>query len=125
MPKRILIVDDSESTRSIIREIIKPLGYPISEAEDGNHAIESIRQGGIDGMILDLLMPDRDGLEVLVWLKRERPDLPVVVITVAGKGLDDISYPAIAERFGAIKAFEKPITKDMVLEAVELLAASW
>ena len=51
MPKRILIVDDSEQTRAIIREIIVPLGYAISEATDGNDAIESVKQGGIDGMI--------------------------------------------------------------------------
>ncbi len=125
MPKRILIVDDSEQTRAIIREIIVPLGYAISEATDGNDAIESVKQGGIDGMILDLIMPNRDGLEVLVWLKSERPDLPVVVITSAGEGHDDISYPGIAERFGALKAFEKPISQRMVLDAVDLLSGAW
>lgn len=125
MPKRILIVDDNEPTRAIIREIIAPLDYLTSEAKDGNDAIECVKQGGIDGMILDLIMPERDGLEVLVWLKSEAPGMPVVVITSAGEGHDDISYPEIAERFGALKAFEKPVSKDMILKSVELLSAAW
>jgi len=124
MAERILIVDDDEQTCEIIREIIAPLGVSISEAEDGNAAIEYIKQGGVDGMILDLIMPDKDGLEVLSWLKSERPDLPVVVITSAGEG-HDIDYTEISERFGALKAFRKPVSKGKVLEAVGLLQAAW
>lgn len=124
MPNRILIVDDNEPTRAVIREYIKPLGFMTSEARDGNDAIECIKQGGIDGLILDLVMPDRDGLEVLVWLKSEHPDMPVVVMTSAGEG-HDVSYPEIAERFGAIKSFAKPVTKASIEEAVDLLDRAW
>lgn len=124
MPRRILIVDDNQPTREIIRELVTRHGHLTGEASDGNDAIECVKLGGIDGIILDLLMPDRDGLEVLVWLKSERPDLPVVVITNAGKE-QDVNYPEIAERFGALKAFHKPVTKENVDESVRLLETAW
>jgi CheY-like chemotaxis protein len=124
MPRRILIVDDNQPTREIIRELVTKHGHLTGEARDGNDAIECVKQGDIDGMILDLVMPDRDGLEVLVWLKSERPDMPVVVMTNAGEGRD-ISYPEIAERFGALKAFFKPVTKENVDASVRLLEDAW
>lgn len=124
MSRRILIVDDNQLTREIIRELVTKHRYLTGEAKDGNDAIECVKQGGIDGIILDLMMPDRDGLEVLVWLKSEHPGMPVVVITNAGEG-HDVSYPEIAERFGAIKAFHKPVTKNIVDEAVAMLEAAW
>ncbi len=124
MTKRILIVEDSAPTRDIIRHLVNGLGYETAEAVDGDDAIEAIKNGGVDGILLDLLMPNRDGIEVLVWLKAERPEIPVVVLTQAGGGRG-ISYPEIAERFGALKAFHKPVTKDNVHEALELLAEAW
>ncbi|MBO6519310.1 MAG: response regulator [Rhodospirillales bacterium] len=124
MAKRILIVEDNAPTREILCKLVSDRHYDVSEAADGDDAIEAIKRGNIDGMLLDLLMPNRDGIEVLVWLKSEYPGMPVVVMTQAGGG-HDISYPEIAERFGAARAFRKPVTAKKVVEALSILEETW
>jgi CheY-like chemotaxis protein len=79
MSKCILIVDDDRLARDVLRAHLARNGFRTAEAQNGLEAIEAIRKGGIDAM-----MPESDGLEVLMWLIREKVDLPVVVITQAG-----------------------------------------
>ena len=71
MTKSILIVDDDSLTRDIMRAHLESHGYRIEEAQNGIKAIEAIKNGKIDAMVLDILMPVSDGIEVLVWLKKE------------------------------------------------------
>ena len=71
MTKSILIVDDDSLTRDIMRVHLESHGYRIEEAQNGIKAIDAIKNGKIDAMVLDILMPVSDGIEVLVWLKKE------------------------------------------------------
>jgi CheY-like chemotaxis protein len=124
MTKSILIVDDDSLTRDIMRVHLESHGYRIEEAQNGIKAIEAIKNGKIDAMVLDILMPVSDGIEVLVWLKKEGGGkLPVVVFTQADEN-STLSYKKIAEQFGAIKSFPKPITEENVHSAVALLESA-
>jgi CheY-like chemotaxis protein len=123
MTKSILIVDDDSLTRDIMRVHLESHGYRIEEAQNGIKAIEAIKNGKIDAMVLDILMPVSDGIEVLVWLKKEGGKLPVVVFTQADEN-STLSYKKIAEQFGAIKSFPKPITEENVHSAVALLESA-
>jgi len=119
----ILIVDDDELTRNAIRAHVEKFGYRVVEAGNGIEAVEEIRKGDIHGMILDILMPHSDGIEVLVWIMKQQLDLPVVVFTQAGVDRR-LSYPEIAERFGAIKSFSKPISEANIRKAIDLIEAA-
>ena len=123
MPDCILVVDDDELTRSAICAHVEKLGYRAIEAGNGIEAIEEIGKGNLHGMILDILMPQSDGIEVLVWIMKEQLTLPVVVFTQTGVDRR-LSYPEIAERFGAIKSFEKPISEKNIRKAMELIEAA-
>lgn len=123
MTKLILVVDDDELIRRILRQHLETLNYRVTEAENGLEAIKAIKTGEADGMFLDILMPVSDGIEVLVWLKKERLDLPVLVFTQADEN-SGLSYKTIAEQFGAIKSFPKPITEENVHRAVDLLESA-
>lgn len=123
MTKLILVVDDDNLIRNILRQHLETLNYRVIEAENGKEAIKAIETGEADGMFLDILMPESDGIEVLVWLKKEASTLPVVVFTQADKNSRH-SYTTIAEQFGAIKAFPKPITEENVHRAVALLESA-
>jgi signal transduction histidine kinase/DNA-binding response OmpR family regulator len=82
-PRRLLLVDDNEVSRYIVRELLDRPWLDISEARNGTEAIEMIRDHQPDGVILDLLMPDISGMEVLRRLREQATtaDLPVVVFT--------------------------------------------
>lgn len=120
MSKCILIVDDDRLARDVLRAHLARNGFRTAEAQNGLEAIEAIRKGGIDAMMLDILMPESDGLEVLMWLIREKVDLPVVVITQAGAD-NHANFAEMAERFGALKSSVKPLSEENILMAIALI----
>jgi len=86
---RALLVDDDDVVRHGVRQALEPIGWQVTEAEDGMRALEAITAGRPDVIILDLMMPKMDGFELLEELRRrgEWKDIPVVIITA--KALTD------------------------------------
>lgn len=82
MKNRILVVDDSESNRELLKEILCD-EYDISEAENGKSALEIIKGNEFDGILLDLVMPEMDGFEVLKKLSEKdvMKKIPVMIIS--------------------------------------------
>ena len=73
---RILLVEDEAYLRDIYREILGAAGYIVDEAEDGEEALDALEQGGYDLVLLDIMLPKLDGIEVLRRLKEINPTLP-------------------------------------------------
>ena len=80
-PKRILVVDDDPDIRQILLDRMSSFGYVVETAIDGREALDAIRRGGFDGVLLDLTMPGIDGMEVLRQSRTSHPALPVVMVT--------------------------------------------
>jgi CheY-like chemotaxis protein len=80
---RALLVDDDDLVRRVVRQVLQPLGWQVSEAENGQVAVESLGAARPDVIILDLMMPKMDGFEFLDELRSREDwqDIPVVVIT--------------------------------------------
>lgn len=78
---KILVVDDSWLTRRGLSNMLKPHGHVILEAESGSQALDMVKSNPPDVMLLDLLMPEMHGTEVLSILKEESLAIPVIVIT--------------------------------------------
>ena len=83
----ILVVDDDEHTRFLLRDLCESMGFRVTQAEDGQAAVERIGDSTPDLVLLDLMMPRRDGFSVLRWLREEqgRQDLPVIILTAMGE----------------------------------------
>lgn len=117
---RILVVDDEELARFSLREMLEDAGHEVEEAEDGSVCIDMQNKRPFDLIILDIFMPNKEGTETIMELRRAYPDLPLIAISGGGK-MHDLSYLKVAKTFGADLALSKPLTQDELLEGVDAL----
>jgi CheY-like chemotaxis protein len=113
----ILIVDDEPQIRAFMAIRLQDEGHTISEAVDGKEALEKMQTEQFDLLITDILMPERDGLETLMNLRRQRSRLPVIAIT--GMPTDSRVYLKAAKQLGASHTLTKPFTGKTLLTAVD------
>ncbi len=121
MMARILIVDDEELARFTIRDFLETAGHVVDEATNGKEAIESQNADPFDLIITDILMPEKDGVETTIELKRDYPDLKIIAISGGGRTKDLDFVCTILKRaygFGADKILAKPFSKEDLLERV-------
>ncbi|MGA9209003.1 MAG: response regulator, partial [Terriglobales bacterium] len=108
MSARILVVDDEEIViRSCLR-ILEGNGYEIDVAHDGHEALRKVESNTYDVMILDIMMPNLGGMEVLRRVKETHPDIDVIMIT----GLSQIETAVQAMKLGAFDYISKPFEPD-------------
>lgn len=111
-PIKILTIDDEESVRRSLTFFLEDAGYEVYQASNGHEGLDLATRTDYDLVLLDLRMPDLDGLQTLGILQRERPDTPVVVIS----GTGDIQSVVEALRRGACDYLTKPLTDMTVLK---------
>ena len=114
---RILIVDDSEFNRAILKEILEET-YEIIEADGGNEALHKIDEYGmkISLVLLDIIMPEKDGFEVLKYMEEERliSDIPVIIISSE----DSANYIRRAYEMGVSDYINRPFDANIVYQRV-------
>ncbi len=89
--KKILVADDEMSIRLLYSEELKEEGYEVYLAANGREALEIVRTIPLDLVILDIKMPEMDGIEALRQIKEQHPDLPVVLSTAYGEYKQDFA----------------------------------
>ena len=87
---RILVVEDEPSIREVVSLYLKRAGYQVSVVGDGQSALEALSGGSFDLVVLDLMLPNVDGLEITRWL-RERGDTPIIMLTARREERDRIA----------------------------------
>lgn len=87
---KILVVDDEDRIRGIIKDYITPQGFHIDESFDGKKALEMVSTNTYDLIILDVMMPGIDGWVVLKEIRKNTPDLPVIMLTAKGEEYDKL-----------------------------------
>jgi CheY-like chemotaxis protein len=117
---KILVVDDDEDFRDLLTEIFEQAGYGVIEAVDGEQAIGRFRENQIGLVITDMVMPKKEGIEVILELCRDYPEIPIIAISGGGR-LSSDDYLAWAEECGAARAFTKPFERQQILGAVQEL----
>lgn len=113
----LLIVDDDEAIRSLLRLTLSPSEFDVSEAQDGTAAIETAARTEPDLVILDWHLPGAPGSEVLAELQRSQPGVPVIVLTVESRERER----ELASSLGAAAFLTKPFSPLELLETVERL----
>jgi len=115
MSARILVVDDEEIVRRSCLRALGDSGHQVEAVESGAEALSRIGDGGCDLLILDIMMPKMDGVEVLRRVKESHPDIEVIMIT----GLSQIATAVSAMKLGAFDYLPKPFDPDELKLAVE------
>jgi len=121
---RILIIDDEPQIRSMLTLMLEREGYEVVEAPDGVDGIKIYRQNPADLIITDLIMPNKDGIGMIIDLKKEFPDVKIIAMSGGGLNKPD-GYLKGAKKLGAACTLTKPIDREEMLEAVrEILKES-
>ena len=86
---RILLVEDERNLRLFMALNLKAYGYGVVEAQDGTEALQILQNDPFDLVVTDLPMPNTNGVELIDWLKRERPHIPVIAVSAADASLSE------------------------------------
>jgi DNA-binding NtrC family response regulator len=113
--RKILVVDDEVAMLQAIARTFRSAGYVVEMAENGQQCLDLYRAGPADLVLMDLYMPEKDGLEALVELRKEFPK--AVVVVMSGNRMSDLMLKS-AEGMGAIRSIEKPFTSEALLTLV-------
>ena len=111
----ILIIDDEEPIRAFLRFALEAAGYEVTEAANGRQGLDLYRQRPTDLIIADMLMPELNGLDLLLELTREFLHAKVIAISGAGGEQNVLD---VAKLLGARQTFEKPFSIPQLLDAV-------
>src|SRR6185436_10570783 len=117
---RVVIVDDHAIVRSGLRQFLSDhVDLRVSgEAADGREALELVRGGDLDVMLMDLSMPDQSGVDALAAIKARRPDLPVLILS----GFPETHYATTLLRQGASGYLNKGCDPDEIVKAIRTVA---
>lgn len=118
--KRVLIVDDDDQFRLMLRRILEKEGYDVIEAADGNQGISAFRQRKADLVITDIIMPEKEGVETIVALRQEFPSVKIIAVSGGGRNAPG-DYLILANKLGAQVTMEKPLDRNRLLEQVREL----
>ena len=113
----VLVVDDEKGLRDVIRRVLEDKGYRVIEAADGNRALELVRQERLDLVISDIIMPDCDGIEAILAIKKESPSTKILAISGGGRA-HAMDLLALAPRAGADDTLDKPFRQSELLKRV-------
>ena len=115
MKKRILIVDDSFYMRTMLKNMLTDAGYEVvGEAPNGQTALQMAKETNPDLITLDVILPDNTGLDVLKGIKKDQPDMKVIIVSAVGQEV----IVNEAKDYGALDYIVKPFSEDKVLEVV-------
>jgi len=111
---KVLIVDDSRTSRRILRNLLDENGYEVIEAENGELGVQKYKEENPDMVTMDITMPVMDGLEALKAIREYDSNAKIVMVTAAGQE----SKVMEAVKLGATEFITKPLEKDKILDTL-------
>jgi CheY-like chemotaxis protein len=116
----ILVIDDDENVLTLMRRMLEPEGYDVLDAPDGRNGLRLCSCRHVDLVITDIIMPEMEGLEVIMGLRREMPDVKIIAVSGGGR-IQPGDYLELASALGADLTLTKPFTLNELRDAVREL----
>ena len=113
----ILLIDDDDQIRAMLQQMLEREGHKVVSAADGKQGIKLFREQAADLIITDIIMPEKEGLETIMELRRDFPEVRIIAISGGGR-MKPEEYLHLAERCGACRTLTKPFRRNELLDAV-------
>lgn len=118
----LLLIDDDPEMRSMIRRTLERSSFTVLEAEDGRAGLDLLGTKPVDLVLTDIIMPEMEGIELILRLRRDYPHLRVIAMSGGGRFAPN-DYLQVAKVSGAARILAKPFTIEQLLTTVrEVLA---
>jgi CheY-like chemotaxis protein len=114
---KILLVDDEDYVREMLSEALESEGHSVQVAINGKHAVENY-DTSFDLVITDIVMPEQEGIQTMLQLKKLNPSVKIIAISGGGRVSSD-DYLELARKVGAVRTFSKPLALEEFLAAVK------
>ena len=114
---RILVIDDQEPIRRVVRRALEQDGHEVFDASDGEIGMEILESQSFDIVITDIFMPGQDGIVTLRQIRKRFPTVKVIVIS-GGDSSGMLDLRQDAELLGAIKSLQKPFNAGEIIDVV-------
>jgi CheY-like chemotaxis protein len=121
-PCSILVVDDESELREIIRHVLTSAGHRVIEAANGAEGIKLFASEHFDIVITDVIMPQKDGMQVISELRKKIPGLKIIAMSGGGH-VPREQYLKLAKALGAHGVLAKPFNNKALLEAVDKVSS--
>jgi len=117
---RILVIDDDEQVLDMLYESLTREGYDVLKASNGEQGLRLYREKSVDLIITDIIMPEKEGIETIIELRQDFPNVKIIAISGGGRaGTKD--YLQLAKIFGVQRTFAKPVAREQLLDAIKEL----
>ena len=120
---KILVIDDDAIMREVMTSLFEDAGYVVIAAEDGRRGVARFREERPDIVITDLIMPEQEGLQTIVELRRLQPDAKIIAVSGGGR-IGDRDMLEMAQALGASDTVAKPFDPDDLVRRVSRYLAS-
>ena len=117
---RILVLDDDVQILEMLRQTLEREGYEVVDALNGKEGTRLYRETPTDLIITDVIMPEKEGIETIIELKRDFPDIKIIAISGGGQIAPETCLH-LAKKLGAQRTFTKPVPRQDMIKAVKEL----
>jgi len=114
---RILVIDDEAPVRDILRQILEREGHEVVDAPEGAIGLKLFYENPTDLIITDILMPEKEGIEIILELRKTAPGVKIIAISGGGR-TGKLDVLPIAKSFGALRTLAKPFERQELLAVV-------
>jgi len=116
---RILIIEDNVEFRDVLKKMLERQDYEVMVASDGEEGIKMFRDNPTPLVITDIIMPNKEGVELIFEFERDFPDTKIIAISGGGKGAANDYLNAASNIPNVKRTFQKPFAMDEMLQAVK------
>src|SRR4051812_7388826 len=117
MNPQILVIEDDSAVRELILHTLSKAGYSVIAAENGDEGLNLFRSKNPDLVITDIVMPRKEGLQTIIELKQQSPNVKVIAMSAGGR-YSNTDYLKLARKFGANSTITKPFMREEFLNVV-------
>ncbi len=122
MQARVLVIDDDKLMCLALAKMLMAEGYVVEQAGDGDEGLRLYRQNPFDVVVTDMIMPDKEGIQIIRELRKLDPNIRIIAMSGGGRG-GATDYLKWAKLMGAKRCLSKPIKREELVGAVaEVLA---